>query len=106
MSTVFHVHGFVGKDGVREVKVSQQEGRVNDVALGTIQHATSSDHTELVRFNRTWPIDGYGQEWAVVQVDAVTRTRLAVDGKWTEIWHWFGTASSPWPLAQPEVARG
>lgn len=106
--TVLHVEGFTDKRGVREVKVSSQEAEtVAEVARRTIEHATASEHTELVRFNRTWPLDGYGREWAVVQVDAVTRTTLDGGKTWSEMWHWFGTASTPWPLAdEAEVSRG
>jgi len=99
MTTVLHAQGFAGKRGIREVHVSQQEAdSVITVAKGTIERATASDHTELLTFQRTWPIDGYGQDWAVVEVNATTRTTLDGGKTWTEMWHWFGTASSPWPL--------
>jgi hypothetical protein len=98
--TVLHAQGFTDERGVREIHVSQQEGKnVADIARRTIERAAASDDTETVTFNRTWPLDGYGQEWAVVQVNAVTRTTLDGGETWTEMWHWFGTASSPWPLS-------
>ena len=103
MSVVLHVNGFVGDDTVRGIHVSEHGANtVIEVAIGVIETATASDHTETVRFNRTWPLDGYGQEWAVIEVDAVTRTTLDGGKTWSEMWHWFGTLTSAWPLASKE----
>ncbi|MEO5920630.1 MAG: hypothetical protein ABIQ01_05745 [Pseudolysinimonas sp.] len=100
MIAVFHVQGFADEGKVREIHVAQHSAEsVVDVAKGVIDQATAGEHTELVSFRRTWPLDGYGQEWAVVQVDAVTKTTLDGGASWSEMWHWFGTLSSPWPLA-------
>lgn len=103
MSTVTHVHGFDAESGVRSLHASTHEGRVIDIALGVIESAIS-EHTEIVRFNRTWPLDGYGQEWAVVEVNAVTRTTLDGGKTWREMWHWFGIARDPWQI-KPEHSR-
>lgn len=98
---VLHAQGFADKRGVSEIHVSQQEApNVMAVARGTIDHATAGEGTELVSFQRLWPISDYGNEAAVVQVDAVTKTTLDGGESWSEMWHWFGTASSPWPLAK------
>lgn len=101
---VFHVQGFTDERGVRGIHVMQHEGRVIDIARGVIETAASRDHTEVVRFERTWPLSGYGQESAVVEVDAVTRTTTDGGKSWSEMWHWFGTLSSPsWPTSLPET---
>lgn len=103
MSTVLHVQGFTDERGVRGVHVAIHEGlRVIEVARGTIEACTESDHTELVSFHRTWPLDAYEQEWSVTEVDAVTRTSLDGGKTWSEMWHWFGEPSAPWPLATRE----
>jgi len=97
MSTVFHVHGFTDERGVRGVTVAQHDDMtVIEVARGVIWTA-KSDHTEIVNFHRTWPLDSYGHEPSVTSVDAVTRTTLDGGETWREMWHYFGTASSPWP---------
>lgn len=100
---VAHVQGFVRDGAVHGTHVAQLEAAtVIEVARGIIETAVAHDGTELVRFNRTWPLDGYGQEAMVVEVDAITRTTLD-DGKtWKEMWHWFGTLSTPWPVTAPQ----
>jgi hypothetical protein len=103
---VFHVQGFTREDRVREVHVSQHDAEsVAEVARGVIEHATSSESTALVEFRRMWPINAFGVEAAVVQVDAVTKTTLDEGKTWSEMWHWFGTLSTPWPLNAAPAAE-
>lgn len=98
MSVVFHVQGFATDGEVRGVHVAQHEGTVIEVARGVIERAVDNEQTERVSFRRTWPIDDM-TEGAVRQVDAVTRTTLDHGETWTEMWHWFGTLSEPWPVS-------
>lgn len=96
---VIHVHGFARDGEVRGVDVTVQDAEsVIEVARRTIGQTIEGDHTELVSFQRSWPIDQYGVESAVVKVEAVTRTTLDGGETWLEMWHWFGTASTPWGM--------
>lgn len=105
MITVLHAQGFAGKRGVREVHVSSQEAEtVAEVARRTID-ATVSQDTRVVTFSRSWPLHAYGVESAVVEVNAVTETTLDGGKTWVPMWHWFGTASTPWPLADAGVSK-
>lgn len=100
---VIHASGFADEDGVRGVSVAQHKNTtVIDVARGVIETA-KSDHTEVVSFRRTWPIDAYGHEPSVTTVEAVTRTTLDGGQTWTEMWHYFGTPATPWPTSRPEA---